>query len=59
MYIYILRLHNLGVYLVGYFYSCAPGGVVFDAEYGLHALWDGILCTLGAMWSVSVTGGEV
>ena len=48
-YIYILRLHNLDVYLDGYFYDCATRGVVLDAEYELYALWDGILCTLGAV----------
>ena len=45
----ILRLHNLDVCPDGYFYDCATGGVMPDAEYGLYALWDVILCTLGAM----------
>ena len=45
----ILRLHNLDVCLDDYFYDCATGGVVPDAEYELYALWDGILCTLGAV----------
>ena len=31
---------------------------MLDAEYELYTLWNGILCTLGAVWSVSVTGGR-
>ena len=45
----ILRLHNLDVFPDDYFYDCATGGVVPDAEYELHELWNDILCRLGAV----------